>query len=86
MALGETLVELEVELSKQVSKFLRPSSESPHLGDLAVFGVLKGLEGLPIWKEIFKDNNSRSEYPEIRRWYAIVDKELMKRKLRTQRL
>jgi microsomal prostaglandin-E synthase 2 len=52
----------------------RPPSSSlsppqPHLGDLAVFGVLKGLEGLPIFEEIMQD----SRFLQIRRWYSVMD-------------
>ena len=83
VALEETLVELETNLSKQGSNFLRPSSEVPHLGDLAVFGVLKGLEGLPLWSEILGDDNTEPKYPDIRRWYESVDNAIMTRKLRT---
>jgi microsomal prostaglandin-E synthase 2 len=87
VALEETLAELESELSKEGSKFLRHSSSSelPHLGDLSVFGVLKGLKGLPLWNEIFNDDNSQPNFPNIRRWYADVDNAVETRKLQTHR-
>mmetsp|Transcript_14912 Transcript_14912/g.34612 ORF Transcript_14912/g.34612 Transcript_14912/m.34612 type:complete len:355 (-) Transcript_14912:145-1209(-) len=81
VALKETLVELDTELSKQECKFLRPCSEVPHLGDLAVFGVLKGLEGMPLWNELFGNEVSAPKYPDIQRWYASVDNAIMIRKL-----
>jgi len=57
------------------------SSQNPHLGDLAVFGVLKGLEGLPLWNKIF--NNPK--FPKIRQWYTDVDEVLKIRKAQTSR-
>lgn len=54
------------------------SGEGPHLGDLAVFGVLKGLEGLPILTEgILQD----SRFPNIREWYHAMDQEVESKKL-----
>jgi len=57
------------------------SSQNPHLGDLVVFGVLKGLEGLPLWNEIF--NNPK--FLNIRQWYTDVDEVLKSRKAQTSR-
>jgi microsomal prostaglandin-E synthase 2 len=86
-ALEETLAELESELSNEGSKFLRPSSSSevPHLGDLSVFGVLKGLQGLPLWNEIFDDDNTQPSFPNIQRWYADVANAVETRKSQTHR-
>ena len=91
VALEETLEELESELSEVGSIFLRRSSSSttqePHLGDLAVFGVLKGLEGLPLWNDIFDkdDLNSTPKFPKMRQWYANVDEAVEIRKAQTSR-
>jgi len=77
IALEETLEELESELSKENSDlfFLRSPSSStgPHLGDLAVFGVLKGLEGLPLWNTIFDEDDPQPKFPNLREWYSNVD-------------
>lgn len=84
VALDEILEQLESELGDtQSSKFLGPSSQAPHLGDLSVFGVLKGLEGLPLWNSIFVDDSNG--YPNIRQWYANVNTAVETRKLQTPR-
>jgi len=87
VALEETLAELELELSNEGSKFLRSSSslERPHLGDLSVFGVLKGLEGLSLWNNIFDDGNTQPKFPNIRQWYANVNNAVETRILQTRR-
>jgi len=87
VALDELLAELESELSKEGSKFLRPtlSLDQPHLGDLSVFGVLKGLQGLPLWYTIFDDDDTQLKYPNIRRWYANVESAVQTRKMQTPR-
>jgi len=89
VALEKTLEELESELSEEGSKFLRPSassSQGPHLGDLAVFGVLKGLEGLPLWNKIFDNNDdTQPKFPNMRQWYANVDEAVEIRKAQTSR-
>ncbi len=79
VALDETLVELESELSKSASGFLGPS-KIPHLGDLAVFGVLKGLEGLPLWNTIFDGG-----FPNLQQWYANVESAVETRKMQAPR-
>lgn len=84
LALDDALEELEAGLASGDScnvhdedvKFLRQLDSSspspvarPHLGDLAVFGVLKGLEGLPIFEEIVED----SRFSQIQKWYSAMD-------------
>jgi hypothetical protein len=48
-------------------------TEKPHLGDLSVFGVLRGLDGLPIHTEIM------NEFAMIAQWYQqlkrVVEKD-----------
>jgi hypothetical protein len=39
------------------------SDNTPHLGDLSVYGVLRGLDGLPIHTEIM------NEFGRIAQWY-----------------
>ena len=87
VALQEALTELESELSKDESRFLRPSTDSdaPHLGDLSVYAVLNGLEGLPLWNEIFDSENTEPKFPRIRQWYADVDKAVATRRMNTPR-
>ncbi len=86
VALDEILEQLESDLSKnQSSKFLGPSAQAPHLGDLSVFGVLKGLEGLPLWNSIFLDDSNSTRYSNIRHWYANVSSAVESRKLQTPR-
>ena len=88
VALDEVLAELELELSNNnngSSNFLGPSSNVPHLGDLSVFGVLKGIEGLPLWNSIFDDDSDKPSFPNIRQWYANVGNAVETRKLRTPR-
>jgi len=80
VALDETLVELESALSTTTGKFLH--LDEPDLGDLAVFGVLKGLEGLPLWNAIF---DPHSKYPKLRQWYSNVNDAVEIRKARTKR-
>jgi microsomal prostaglandin-E synthase 2 len=86
VALDELLAELESELSKEGSRFLRPAPlDLPHLGDLSVFGVLKGLQGLPLWYTIFDDDDTQLKYTNIRRWYANVESAVQTRKMQTLR-
>ena len=64
--------------------FLRPQQQQqPHLGDLAVFSVLNGLKGLPLWNEIFGNDNPKFIY--IRQWYTDVDEALTIKKAQTRR-
>jgi len=66
-ALREALVLLEDEL-KDGQPFLNASSTTePDLGDLFVFGVLRGLEGLEVYDEVM------SEFDSISRWYNSMD-------------
>lgn len=65
-ALHEALKLLEVELSKSESQCLEKNQ--PGLGDLWIYGVLRGLEGLPVHDEIM------SEYEEIPLWYHRMRK------------
>lgn len=66
-ALREALVCLE-ETLEGGSPFLNPASTAePDLGDLFVFGVLRGLEGLPVHDKIM------TEFESISRWYQSMD-------------
>lgn len=88
VALEETLNELESELSNGGSRFLRPASSAspgPDLGDLTVFAVLKGLEGLPLWNRIFGIDDTQTRFPNMREWYASVDEAVENRSLQTIR-
>ncbi|OEU22517.1 hypothetical protein FRACYDRAFT_232676 [Fragilariopsis cylindrus CCMP1102] len=73
IALDDALEELESELTLL----------QPHLGDLAVFSVLNGLKGLPLWNEIFGNDNPKFIY--IRQWYTDVDEALTIKKAQTRR-
>lgn len=66
LALKEALVELESAL--EGNKFLNNSTsqDTPDLGDLYVYGVLRGLEGLAIHKEVM------TEYTLIPNWYETM--------------
>ena len=66
LALKEALVELESAL--EGNKFLNNSTsqDTPDLGDLYVYGVLRGLEGLAIHKEVM------TEYTLIPKWYETM--------------
>jgi microsomal prostaglandin-E synthase 2 len=59
--------------------FLNPhGAHEPHLGDLAVFGVLKGLEGLPILEnDILRD----PRFPRIQQWYQAMDQQVELKKI-----
>jgi microsomal prostaglandin-E synthase 2 len=51
--------------------FLNPNSTTePHLGDLAVFGVLWGLEGLTILNDDILQNQ---QFPKIQQWYQDMN-------------
>jgi microsomal prostaglandin-E synthase 2 len=66
--------------------FLQPQKQQqqqPHLGDLAVFSVLNGLKGLPLWNEIFGHDNSK--FIHVRQWYTDVDEALTIKKAQTSR-
>jgi microsomal prostaglandin-E synthase 2 len=83
VALDEALVELESGLKESAAssslsktRFLN-HSESPHLGDLAVFGVLKGLEGLPILEDILQDDR----YPTIRDWFSAMNGQIESKRM-----
>jgi hypothetical protein len=83
VALDEALVELESGLKESAAssslsktRFLN-HSESPHLGDLAVFGVLKGLEGLPILEDILQDDR----YPTIRDWFSAMNSQIESKRM-----
>ena len=73
-ALWEALGELEKALSNNPSnkddtiRLLSSSTDKPHLGDLSVYGVLRGLEGLEIHEEIVQD----AEFVAIAQWYATM--------------
>lgn len=77
MALKEALVVLETALegnNNNNTKFLdSKDSNEPDLGDLYVYGVLRGLEGLAIHREVM------TEYTLISRWYNAM-KEIVEKK------
>jgi microsomal prostaglandin-E synthase 2 len=52
------------------------SHPQPHLGDLAVFGVLKGLEGLTILDDILHDER----FPSIQQWYSVMNDEVERKR------
>jgi len=68
-ALEDELLSLDEQLEGQ--EFLDDNSSTDKLsvGDLSVFGVLKGLEGLPISDEIMNDDR----FSRLGRWYQKVD-------------
>jgi microsomal prostaglandin-E synthase 2 len=72
VALLDVLDELESGLDENGATILlnKSSSENPHLGDVTVFGVLKGLEGLPISDDIILHNE---RYPKIQKWYTNMN-------------
>jgi hypothetical protein len=67
--------------------FLNPNNSEPHLGDLAVFGVLKGLEGMAILND---DILQQQQFPKIQKWYqtmnALVECRRKQMELLTNRL
>ncbi|KAL3936711.1 MAG: hypothetical protein SGBAC_008030 [Bacillariaceae sp.] len=66
-ALSGTLAGLDATL-KRGSPFLNSASTTePDLGDLFVFGVLRGLEGLPVHDKVL------TEFESISRWYQSMD-------------
>jgi hypothetical protein len=68
-ALEDELLFLEQKLDSQEFLGDTSSNEKLSVGDLSVFGVLKGLEGLPISIEIMND----SRYTRLGQWYRKVD-------------
>jgi hypothetical protein len=57
---------------------LNPNSTTePHLGDLAVFGVLRGLEGLTILNDNILQNQ---QFPKIQQWYQDMNDQVERRK------
>jgi len=41
---------------------------TPHLGDLTIYGVLRGLQGLPVMEDMVYP-----AYPRIRQWYRDME-------------
>lgn len=64
-ALNEMLIQLENEGLKEDKEFLSGSSQ-PHLGDLAVYGVLRAIEGMPVHRELMESREPSSPLPA---WY-----------------
>ena len=62
-ALDDVLQEMEQALANQ--DFLSGKSE-PSLGDLAAFGALRSIEGLPAYDRIL---GSDSKHPLVQSWY-----------------
>jgi hypothetical protein len=62
-ALYDALQLLEEELAQSSGQYLEKDKNQPGLGDLSVYGVLRGLEGLPIHEEIM------NRYVKIPLWY-----------------
>ncbi|CAJ1941209.1 unnamed protein product [Cylindrotheca closterium] len=76
-ALRGALVELEEHL-KRGSPFLNSASKTePDLGDLFVFGVLRGLEGLPVHDKVMV------EFDSISNWYQSMDSIVKEQKMGT---
>ena len=48
------------------------SKDDPHLGDLSIYGVLKGLRGLPILDDIC------GAFPSIDAWYQRMENRVEK--------
>lgn len=63
-ALDEVLVRLEKGLSDGNS-FLSGKDE-PNMGDIAVYGVLRSIEGLPAHKQVLE---GRDEFSPLPAWY-----------------
>eukprot|EP00934_Nitzschia_sp_Nitz4_P008713 Nitzschia sp. Nitz4//scaffold42_size132992//4178//5157//NITZ4_003376-RA/size132992-augustus-gene-0.99-mRNA-1//1//CDS//3329551649//8703//frame0 len=58
----------ELQEGKQGTVLLSGSTSKPHLGDLTVYGVLRGLEGLAVLDVIW------TAYPTISTWYQAVER------------
>jgi len=94
-ALADVLTELEEALvSSRSPPFLGGSGTGPELGDLAIYGVFKGLEGLPLFASVFEaetqaetqaETPTRYRYPMLRDWYAAVGAAVEERRLQTPR-
>jgi len=69
-ALDDALVILETQGLGDGKLFLSGTNQ-PHLGDLAVFGTLRGLEGLPVHTEVVE--NRKGPIPD---WYQRMQTQL----------
>ena len=67
-ALDELLVRLENEGLGGGKQYLS-GTETPNLGDIAVYGTLRSIEGLPAHSAIFE---SREEGSPLSSWYQRV--------------
>jgi hypothetical protein len=63
-ALKDALIALEDSLTNQ--SFLSQQQQEPSLGDLYVFGVLRGLEGLAVHQDVMESNQ------QIAIWYSTM--------------
>jgi hypothetical protein len=72
-ALDEVLSVLETEGLSGNKKFLSGTDE-PHLGDLAVFGTLRSIEGLPAHAQAVQDRGGV-----IPEWYAQMNAKMQQK-------
>jgi len=70
-ALEEVLEKPVQHLTRNGAKFLSGRSE-PHVGDLAVFGALRGIQGTPIQREILEQR------PVLAEWYRRMEEKLQR--------
>jgi hypothetical protein len=71
-ALNDALTRLEEEGLKGNATFLSGTDE-PHLGDIAVFGTLRSIEGLPTYTEAVQNRGGP-----IPAWYEHMTAKLVK--------
>lgn len=69
-ALDDALVVLETQGLGEGKLYLS-GTDQPHLGDLAVFGTLRGLEGLPVHTEVVENRQGP-----IPAWYQRMQSQL----------
>jgi hypothetical protein len=62
----EALQEMDSQLTLPENLFLS-AQETPHLGDVTAFGVLRGLQGLAVMETVYQ------AYPSIRQWYLRME-------------
>ena len=63
-ALNEVIIQIEEGLGEGL--YLSGTDE-PHLGDIAVYGTLRSIEGLPAHDEILEGRDASSPLPD---WYT----------------
>jgi hypothetical protein len=70
-ALDKILKELETEGLRNGGQLYLSGLSEPHLGDLAVFGTLRSIWGLPLYQAIVEEPNGP-----IREWYNLMAKKV----------